>query len=82
VHALSGQSTDLVSVGIKSPDRIRQIRHASAAFRRGGLGGIFGDSSDTFSNGCYIDSATVSRGQADATDDTFWSKKATKGMVQ
>lgn len=82
VKGLSGQSSDIVSVTVKSMDRIKQIRHASPMFRRGGFGGIFGgggvfgNSSDTFSNGRYVDSATASRGVADATDDTFWVEEA------
>ena len=82
VKALSGQSNDIVSVSVKSADRIKQIRHASPMFRRGGLGGVFGgggvfgNSSDTFSNGRYIDSATASGGVADSTDDTFWIEEA------
>ena len=82
VKALSGQSNNIVSVSVKSADRIKQIRHASPMFRRGGLGGvfggggIFGNSSDTFSNGRYIDSATASGGVADSTDDTFWIEEA------
>jgi hypothetical protein len=81
VKGLSGQSNDIVSVNVKSADRIKQIRHASPMFRRGGgfgghFGHIFGNSSDTFSNGRYIDSATASGGAADSTDDTFWVEEA------
>jgi hypothetical protein len=86
VEGLSGQSNDIVSVSVKSADGVKQIRHASPMFRRGGLGGVFGggvfgggvfgNSSDTFSNGRYIDSATASGGVADATDDTFWVEEA------
>ena len=82
VKALSGQSSDIVSVSVKSADRIMHIRHASPMFRRGGWGGgfgwggVFGSSSDTYSNGRYIDSATASGGVADATDDTVWVEEA------
>jgi hypothetical protein len=82
VKALSDQSDDIVSVEVKSADGIKQIRHASPMFRRGGFGGfggfggVFGNSSDTFSNGRYIDSATASGGRADATDDTYWVEEA------
>jgi len=82
VKALSGQSNDIVSVSVKSADGIKQIRHASPMLRPGGWGsrfgggGIFGNSSDTYSNGRYHDSATASGGVADATDDTFWIEEA------
>jgi hypothetical protein len=76
VKALSGQSNDIVSVSVKSADRIKQIRHASPMFRRGGGGGVFGNSSDTFSKGQYSDSATASGGMADSTDDTLWLEVA------
>jgi len=85
VKPLSGQSNDIVSVTLKSADRVRQIRSAGAMGRRGGLGGfggfggfggVFGNSGDTFSNGRYIDSATASGGRADATDDTNWVEEA------
>jgi hypothetical protein len=83
VKALSEQSNNIVSVRVKSVDGIKQIRHASPMFRRGfggsfggGFGGVFGNSSDTFSNGRYIDSATASGGRADATDDTWWVEEA------
>jgi hypothetical protein len=78
VHGLSGQSSDIVSVSVTSAGGIRQIRQVSSLSGRGGLGGVFGrggvfgNASDTFSNGRYIDSATVSGGRADATDDTNW----------
>ena len=81
VKGLSGQSSDIVSVSVKSVDRIRQIRQASPMFRRGGLGGIFGgggfgNTSGTFSNGRYVDSATASGGAADSTDDTVWVEES------
>ena len=82
VKAVAGQSNDIVSVSVKSADRIKQIRYASPMFRRGGLGGafggggIFGNAGDTFSNGRYVDSATASGGLADSTDDTFWIEEA------
>jgi hypothetical protein len=82
VKALSGQSNDIVSVSVKRADRIKQIRHASPMFRGGGWGGgfggggVFGNSSNTFSNGRYVDSATASGGVADSTDDTYWIEEA------
>lgn len=82
VKLLSGHSNDIVSVRVNNADSIKQIRHASPMLSRGGFGGIFGhggifgNSSDTFSNGRYIDSATASGGRADATDDTNWVEVA------
>lgn len=74
VNGLSGQSSDIVSVDVKSADRIRQLRHVTPMFRRGGFGGAFGGlnfGSDTPTAG-YVDSSTVTGGRADATDDTEW----------
>jgi len=70
VKALSGQSSDIVSVSVTSMDRIKHIRHVSPMFR-GGWGHGFGweDPSATKS---YIDSTTVTGGVADQTDDAFW----------
>jgi len=82
VNGLSGQSSDIVSVTVKSPDGIRQIRHVAGTFRGGGFGGafggggIFGNSAHTPSNGHYVDSATASGGRADATDDTVWVEES------
>lgn|SRR5262245_14244488 len=82
VKGVSGQSNDIVSVTVRSTDRVKQIRQASPMARQvGGLGGIFGggvfgNSSSTFSNGHYLDSATASLGRADATDDTVWVEEA------
>ena len=81
VKAVSGQSSEIVSVTVKQVEGIKQIRQASPMFRRGGFGGvfgggIFGNSGDTMTNGRYIDSATASGGRADATDDTFWVEEA------
>jgi hypothetical protein len=79
VKALSEQENDIVSVSVKSADRIIQIRYASPMFRGGGFGGGFGggqNSMSTYSNGRYVDSATVSFGHADSTDDAFWVEQA------
>jgi hypothetical protein len=81
VKELSGQSADIVSVSVKSGDRIKHVRHASARIG-GGIfgGGIFGGgvfgNFGTPSNGHYVDSATVSMGRADATDDTWWVEES------
>jgi hypothetical protein len=78
VKELSGQSADIVSVSVKSAERIKQVRHASArvggGIFGGGIfgGGIFGGFGGTPSNGHYVDCVTVSGGIADQTDDTHW----------
>jgi hypothetical protein len=75
VKPLADHSSNIVSVNVKSTDGIKQIRQVSG-LRGGGLGGFggggFGYQPSTYSNGHYEDSATVSGGQADATDDTHW----------
>jgi len=87
VQVLTGQPNDIVSVDVRNADRIKQIRNAGpnplnrigggfGGGLGGGLGGVFGNFGSTFSNGRYVDSATVSQGVADATDDTWWAVEA------
>jgi hypothetical protein len=72
VKALSGQSSDIVSVSVTSTDRIKHIRHLGPMFRGGGGGGGWGGWEDPSATKSYTDSATVTGGVADATDDAFW----------
>ena len=59
-----------VSVSVTSTDRIKHIRHLGPMFRGGGGG--WGGWEDPSATKSYTDSATVTGGVADATDDAFW----------
>ena len=70
---LAGDTNDILTVVVRDPYSVVQLRAASrAGFPWGGGRPPFGNAGDTFSQGRYVDSATASGGKADQTDDTNW----------
>lgn len=65
---------EMISVVVLDMDKVKyKIKMLmSRGTGTGGPGGSGGFESLTLSDGRYIDSATYSRGQLDATDDTRW----------
>jgi hypothetical protein len=76
VRHLVGRSDDVVSVDVRNGDRIKHIRRVIRTARGfggfGGFGGTIGGVEGDTVTGEYLDTATVTGGTADATDDTFW----------
>jgi|SRR5215211_3170720 len=76
VRPLVGRSDDIVSVDVRNGDRIKHIRRvtrtAGGVGGVGGFGATIGGVEGDSTTGEYLDTATVTGGRADATDDTFW----------
>ena len=76
VRHLVGRSDDAVSVDVRNGDRIKHIRRVTRTAPAFGSFGRFGVTIGPIDGnsvtGEYLDTATVSGGSADATDDTFW----------
>ena len=60
---------DLISVSVKDLDKVKYKRK-NLVFRPSS--GDVGSGGETWSNGGYSDTATVTGGRNDATDDTYW----------
>ena len=76
VRHLESRGKDIVSVDVKSGDRIKHVRRVARTVGSfggfGRFGGTIGGFEGDTTTGEYLDTTTVTGGAADATDDAHW----------